>query len=267
MHSELSPVLVFGASHSGTTILYRMLAYHPDLTWFSQLSLGNGEIPGRRTRPGAGFLDVKLRRVPHPWQKEEPRLRRLVVPLPSDEAAIWEYLLEDEGTDAERVRSCLASFSERLGGRRILAKWPSFYRFLDLLQAACPEALYVHIVRDGRPLAFSIREKFERGQRDHHDALLAAAHHWVEVVESARATPGIDLLEVRYEDFCEDVHGVIRDILDRGRLDPERFPFWRCPPTLSADSNTRWIDEASREELTRVSEIQRDRLVEYGYSV
>src|SRR5262245_19958994 len=109
MPPELSPIFVFGASHSGTTILYRILAYHPDLTWFSQLSLGNGEVPGRRTRPGSGVLDVKLRRIPHPSQKEESRLRRLVVPLPSDEATIWEYLLEDDGADAERVRSCLAS--------------------------------------------------------------------------------------------------------------------------------------------------------------
>jgi Sulfotransferase family len=267
MQPEISPVFVFGASHSGTTILYRILANHPDLTWFSQLSLGNGEIPGRRTRPGAGILDVKLRRVPHPWQKEESRLRRLVVPLPSDEATIWEYLLEDEGTDAQRVRSCLASFSERHGGRRILAKWPGFYRFLDRLHAACPDALYVHIVRDGRPLAFSIREKFERRRLDHHEALLAAAHHWVEVVERARATRGIDLHEIRYEDFCEDVHGVIRNILSRGRLDPESFPFRRCPPTLSAASNRRWIDEASPDELGQVSEIQRDRLIAYGYSV
>jgi Sulfotransferase family len=266
MQPELSPVLVFGAPHSGTTILYRMLAYHPDLTWFSQLSLGNGEIPGRRGRLGAGLLDVKLRRIHHPWQKEESRLRRLVVPLPSQETTIWEYLLEDERTDAERVRSCLASFSERLGGRRIVAKWPDFYRFLDLLHAACPDALYVHIVRDGRPLAFSIREKFERRRLDPHDALLAAAHHWVEVLESVRAARGIDLLEVRYEDFCEEVHGVIRNVLSRGRLDPERFPFWRCPPTLSVRTNMRWIDEASPEELTQVSEIQHDRLVEYGYS-
>jgi hypothetical protein len=267
MQPEISPVFVFGASHSGTTILYRMLAYHPDLTWFSQLSLGNGEIPGRRTRPGAGVLDVMLRRIPHRWQKEDSRLRRLVVPLPSDEAAIWEHLLEDEGTDAERVRSCLASFGERLGDRRMLAKWPGFYRYLDLLHAACPEALYVHIVRDGRPLAFSIREKFERRDLDHHDALLAAAHHWVEVLENARATREIDLLEIRYEDFCEDVHRVIRDVLGRARLDPARFPFWRCPPTLSVGSNARWTDEASPDELARVSEIQRDRLVEYGYSV
>ena len=58
---EMSPVFVFGADHSGTTILYRMLAYHPDLTWLSQFSLRRGEIPGRRRRPAADRLDPMLR--------------------------------------------------------------------------------------------------------------------------------------------------------------------------------------------------------------
>jgi hypothetical protein len=66
---EASPVFVFGAAHSGTTILYRMLAYHPGLTWLSQFSLRAGEIPGRRRAPGANRVDLVLRSVPHRWRK------------------------------------------------------------------------------------------------------------------------------------------------------------------------------------------------------
>ena len=33
-----SPVFLFGVDHSGTTVVYRMLAYHPDLAWFSQFT-------------------------------------------------------------------------------------------------------------------------------------------------------------------------------------------------------------------------------------
>ena len=62
----MSPVFVFGVDHSGTTILYRMLAYHPDLTWFSQFSLRRGEIPGRRRRPIAdgSILMLRVLRAP-----------------------------------------------------------------------------------------------------------------------------------------------------------------------------------------------------------
>jgi Sulfotransferase family len=121
----------------------------------------------------------------------------------------------------------------------------------------------VHIARDGRPLAFSLRPKFER-KLDRHDALLAAARHWVDVLERTHATPGIDLLEVRYEDLCEDVHGVIRTVLRHAGLDTESFPFWRCPPKLSA-RNARWVERATIEELAEVFEIQRDPLIRYGY--
>jgi hypothetical protein len=273
MTPDYSPVFVFGAAHSGTTILYRMLAYHPGLTWFSQFSLRGGDIPGRFRVPGANRLDVVLRSIPHRWHKEESGLRRLVVPRPGEARTIWDYLFEDDMTDAARVHSCLTTFSQRLGGRRALVKGPPAgpvrgarsLRFLDLLRSAFPDARLVHIVRDGRPLALSLRPKFER-KLDHHNALLAAARHWVDVLERAHTTPGIDLLEVRYEDLCEDVHGVIRTILRHAGLGTESFPFWRCPPTLS-ERNARWVEGATTEELAEVSEIQRDLLMQYGYPI
>ena len=96
--SEMSPVFVFGADHSGTTILYRMLAYHPALTWLSQFSLRRGEIPGRGRRPMADRLDPVLRSVRHPWRKETTRLRHWLVPQPGEEATIWAYLLRGRGS-------------------------------------------------------------------------------------------------------------------------------------------------------------------------
>ena len=40
-------IFVVGVEHSGTTILYRMLARHPDLAWLSHYSMRDGEIPNR----------------------------------------------------------------------------------------------------------------------------------------------------------------------------------------------------------------------------
>lgn len=289
MPADTSPVFVVGVAHSGTTILHRMLAYHPEFAWFSQFSLRSAEIPGRFRVPGASRLDRVLRSIPHRWQKEKAGLRRLVVPRPGEAWTIWAHLLEDGGEFAsveelaqparssanrklgddtiavERVRSCLSAFSERFGGRPVLAKVPhsDFYRFLAPLLAACPDARFVHIVRDGRPVAFSLRPKFER-RLDRHDALLAGAKHWVDSLEQVHATPGIGLLEVRYEDLCEDVHGVIRTVLRHAGLDAEPFPFHRCPPRLS-QTNTGWVEKATTEELTTVSEIQHDLLNRYAY--
>jgi Sulfotransferase family len=285
-----SPIFVVGVAHSGTTILHRMLAYHPGLAWFSQFSLRGGEIPGRSRIPGAGLMDRHLRSIPHRWQKQKPRLGRPpLTPRPGEAQAIWADLINDgrefasveeldepapssvdpkranATIDADRLRSRLAGFSKQLEGRRVLAKLPppDFYRFLEPVQAALPGALFVHIVRDGRAVAFSLRPKFER-RLDARSALLAAARHWVVTVDRVQAARETDSLELRYEDLCEDVHGVIRTILDRAALDPEAFPFQRCPSRL-AQTNSRWLDQALPEELEEVTEIQREQLNRFGY--
>ena len=237
-------MLVFGVAHSGTTILYRMLAYHPDLTWFSQFSLRGGEVPGRRRAPGVSGLDVVLRSVPHQWRKGKTRLTRLLIPRPGEAATIWNSLLEDEAGAGGRVRSTLTGFSQRHGRRMVLAKWPDFHEHLDVLDEAFPHARLVHIVRDGRPVAISLRPKFER-TLDHDEALHAAARHWGDVLTRADAAHGMNVLEIRYEDFCEDVHGVIRTVLDHAGLDAGVFPFSRCPSVLS-NRNGRHLAAAVR---------------------
>ena len=91
----MDPVFLFGVDHSGTTVAYRMLAYHPDLAWFSQFTLRDGTIPGRPRRPGAGLLEPRLRFVPHAWDKGDPAWRRWLGPRPGEEGQIWDYLLAD----------------------------------------------------------------------------------------------------------------------------------------------------------------------------
>jgi Sulfotransferase family len=260
---ERSPLLVFGVAHSGTTILYRMLAYHPDLTWFSQFSLRGGEVPGRRRAPGANRLDVALRSIPHQWRKGKTRIARLLVPRPGEARTIWDSLLGEETPAAGRVRSTMTAFSRRHGRRTVLAKWPEFHQHLDVLDETFPQARFVHIVRDGRPIALSLRPKFER-TLGHDEALQAAARHWVDVLTRTDAAGEIDLLEVRYEDFCGDVHGTIRVVLDHAGLDADAFPFHQCPRVLS-NRNGWHLAAATTDELDEVSHIQQDVLRRHGY--
>ena len=260
------PVFVLGVDHSGTTILYRMLAHHPDLIWLSQFSLRGGEIPGRPGRRAAGLRDSLMRRVPHPWTKEDSGLVRRLVPHPGEEPAVWAYLLEDEGASAERLRETLAAFSARHGNRRLLAKRPAFTRHLPLLRDAFPRAAFVHIVRDGRAVALSLRGKElkRRPELDPGGALEHSARFWVETLERIDATPGIEPIGLRYEDFCEDVHGSLRSVLERAGLDAGRFPFERVPERLEV-SNSRWTADADPGELERVTAIEAELLGRHGY--
>jgi hypothetical protein len=279
--SAASPIFVFGADHSGTTILYRMLAHHPQLVWFSQFTLRNGRVPGRSRRPGAQLLEPLVhstvrRFASHSWGKAElGALRRLVVPRPGEEGKIWDHLLERPGDPAERVRDSLTAWASRFPGRRILAKRPAFYRHLEALQRAFPEASFVHVVRDGRPVALSLRAKgLDVGYvhrptdplpgPDPAQALRAGAEHWVDVLEHVASAPAIDLLEVRYEDLCADTHGVVASILDHADVDRETFPYPRCPSTLN-DQGGRWLERASGDELAEIDAIEGRFLLQYGY--
>jgi hypothetical protein len=274
-------VFVFGADHSGTTILYRMLAHHPRLVWFSQFTLRDGQIPARSRRPGATRLEPlvhsTVRRVaPHSWGKEESgRVRRLVVPRPGEEGKIWDHLLADGEGAADRLRTWVTAWGQRFGSRRLLAKRPAFYRHLDALSSAFPSAAFVHIVRDGRPVALSLRAKgLSTGyihasttveeRLDPAEALRAGARHWVEVLERVASAPQINLLEVRYEDLCADTHGVVRSVLRHARLENDSFPYSRCPQRLQ-NRGARWLNAATSAELAEISEIQRPFLLRYGY--
>jgi Sulfotransferase family len=227
----------------------------------SQFSLRGGEIPGRRRVPGARRLDRMLRAIPHRWQKVDPN-HRAAVPQPQEFGMVWKYLLRDGRSDPEEVRAAMTQLTDRLSGQRLLAKWGHFAQYLELLSAAFPEARFVHIVRDGRAVALSLRTKFEP-KLGREKALGAAARHWVDVLGRAHSVDS-QLLELRYEDFCEDVHSGLIAAMTHAGLNPALFPLDRCPRKLSS-TNARWLEASSSHELSDVSDIQRAMLVRYGY--
>ncbi len=267
--SALSPTFILGAAHSGTTILYRMLALHPDVLWFSQFSLRSGEIAGRWSLPFNDAIDRALRQVTrHDWQKVSSRRLQWIVPTPSEVRNVWKDLFDSPGTADERadcVRWCVTDFCARRGRRNFVAKWPGFYRDLPVLQAAFPSARFVHIVRDGRPVALSVRHKFASAQ-DEDAGLVLAARYWVEEIEAVRAAASsISLLEIRYEDLCRDVHSVLSRVLAYSMLHRYSYPFERTPRRLSS-TNGSWTDRGARHELERIEDVEARWLSEYGYT-
>ena len=109
--SAFSPTFILGAAHSGTTILYRMFALHPEVLWFSQFSLRSGEIAGRWSLPFNDPIDSALRQFTrHDWQKVSSRRLQWIVPTPSEVRNVWKDLLDRSGTTDERaayVRWCV----------------------------------------------------------------------------------------------------------------------------------------------------------------
>ncbi|MEM9881544.1 MAG: sulfotransferase [Planctomycetota bacterium] len=155
------PIVVVGAPRSGTTILGSLLGTHPDLTYL-----------------------------------EEPRLT-------------WKFgndrrsdMLRPEHATPPVVAHIRRAFARRVaegGGRRLLEKTPSNALRLGFVDAVLPDALYVHILRDGVESVLSIaqfwgrhttgipRHKLAQRLREHKPSRLP--HYGKEVLR--RLAPGL----------------------------------------------------------------------------
>jgi Sulfotransferase family len=277
-------VYVYGAQHSGTTILYNLLALHPDFAWFSQYSYRDGAVPGRRPMPMAHAADRVLRSVwTYGWEKPPPALgkrervstlglrrarrglRVRLVPRPQEAVDIFAYVAAaPTRAEAEsRMRRLVDQECRRWRRTAFIAKPLPMFGHLEVLQAAHRHARMIHIVRDGRPVAVSIREKFMRSGQSSREGLDQAAARWLETLDEVEQLQ-LPVLTLRYEDFCADVHGCLRRFLEYAGLDTETFPFAGVPTALTP-TNERRVRDFGPGELEAVQDVQAPALKRLGY--
>jgi Sulfotransferase family len=198
---------VVGCPRSGTTLLLRMLDAH------SQFAVANDThfIPRvlEKQRPWeiASVLaggDLPLDRELVEAAMTYHRSARLEL-SPSD----WEKAANTSKSYAEFVSRLYEAFAQMRSKTFAIEKTPDYVRHIPLLHALFPQAKFVHIVRDGRDVALSLRDwanktkgpgKFERWDED---PIAVSALWWEWLVTQGRAAgvglPANQYLEVSYE--------------------------------------------------------------------
>jgi hypothetical protein len=194
-------VFVVGAPRSGTTLLRLMLDAHPSMA-----------IPHE-----TGFLPDALALGDGASRDE---LARLML-----EFATWPDLATSEGAlreTLERVEPFtvvdgLRAFYRRYAAARGKGRWgdktPPYALHLPALAAAFAEARFVHILRDGRDVAVSLRPLWFAPGQD----MASLAAEWARHVVPARAagaTLGWRYLEVRYERLVVDPAAELSRVAD-----------------------------------------------------
>jgi hypothetical protein len=205
------PLLVLGVRRSGTTLLRVMLDRHsqlaiPDETYFVP------QLADRHLRrvDADDFLD-DVRRVVE-WDLPLDKVRaRLRDGMPSGEA----------------IGALYAVYAEEQGKPRWGDKTPMYMQNLRLLERLFPDALYVHLIRDGRDAATSFLAMppgivTETWMHPRTPAEFAC--QWRTEVAAARRLgrrAGARYVEVRYEELVADAESTLRTICDFAGLEYE----------------------------------------------
>jgi Sulfotransferase family len=183
---RLPAPFVVGVNRSGTTLLRMMLDAHPQLT-----------VP-----PETHFVPELIEAAGSSSATPEALLATITSQREwGDFGLTEEELLERfraiEPLDAgEALRSFYEAYAERVGKPRWGDKTPIYVKSMRKIEGALPEARFVHVIRDGRDVALSIRD---RAVKEH--PIDTIAERWVRRITRARqqAKRLAHYEEIRYE--------------------------------------------------------------------
>lgn len=207
------PVIIFNKSHSGSRLLCRLVE-------------AGGFFMGARLNESHDALEIL------------PLVRHLVERYYPDYRPLWDNHTEDDAL----VKLARNAFDGHLQGAPLDARWgwklcETLY-ILPLLDFLFPKARYIHLIRDGRDVAFSDHtppntpfwqkiyfntDRLDawqgRGMRRKHykrQSHIYNAQHWVNSVLIGRAFGSMAqdrYIEVKYEDLCLQFDPTARALL------------------------------------------------------
>lgn len=201
-----APVFVLGCGRSGTTLLYHML-----------LSAGGFAIY-RAESNAINLLEPRFGNLSLKRNKE-----RLM------QAWLASKLFKRSGLEAETIKAkvmadCrnggdfLRILMEEIARSQHVERWaectPEHLLHLKRIKETIPDALIIHIIRDGRDVALSNAKLgyVSRAWWDHSPNVLACGLYWEWIVRKGRADGsklGADYTEVRFEDLISNPHPVL----------------------------------------------------------
>ena len=197
---SMAPVFVLGCGRSGTKLLYHALlsaggfaVYHAESNAFNLLGLRFGNLASRRNRRqllGAYFTSKLFHRTG------------------LDPKEIEERVMEDCRNTGDFLRIVMEAIARKQGVDRWAECTPLHLLYLPLIKQVIPDALVVHIIRDGRDVTASLyRVGWIRPLPwDRARAFVVAAIYWRWVVSKGRRygrALGADYMEVHYEDLVQ----------------------------------------------------------------
>ncbi len=274
-----APVFVLGCGRSGTKLLYHTLlsaggfaVYHAESNAFNLIGLRFGNLARRENR--RALLDHWLR-------------SKLFYRSGLTREEIEPKILDECRNAGDFLRILMDTIARKQGATRWAESTPLHLLYLPLVKKLVPDALVVHIIRDGRDVAVSLDRigwirpfSWDKKRR-----LLTPAIFWKWIVSKGRRygrALGGDYLEIHYEDLVAQPRETLARIgafidhdLDYDRIqrnaqgsmvDPNSS-FRGDGPEVESNPVGRWKTVLSAEETAQVESLIGDRLQDTGYEL
>jgi hypothetical protein len=210
------PVFIVGCPRSGTSYLYHLLLsaggfaeFRTQMNVFDVLEpiYGNLGVVKNKTRMMNEWLGSKA---------------FVVSGLQADE--IKAKVLSECQSTSDFLRIVMEEVAHKQGVDRWIDSTPTNIPHLLRIKRDFPDALIIHIIRDGRDVALSLDKRgWSRPLPwDRANGLLAAGLYWEWILRKARKVGSLlqpDYMEVRYEDLVRDPAETLRRVADFIRHD------------------------------------------------
>ena len=282
------PVFIIGSGRSGTTILYNLLALHPQLCWFSNLTDKFPRLP--QLSIVHRVLDMPV--VAGSMRREFVRRTRPSL-RPGEGDNIYHYCGFDDKTKmtkedltAEMQRKftgVIKNYLQATGKERFLNKQTANTQRIQVIDKMFPDAFYIHIIRDGRAVANSLLHVdwwddivvwwLGYGPSDWasmgKEPIELCGLHWQRDVQEILENRHLfedRYLELRYEELVEDTHGIMKRLLPFCELD-DTPTFFRYLPKSMPSMNRKWETELDERQQLVLWQTIGDFMVQLGYSV
>ncbi len=269
-----APVFVLGCPRSGTTVLYHMLlsagnfaVYRTESNVFSVLEPHFGNLRSESNR----------RNLLRLWLKS-----RLFHDTGLDAESISEKILRDCHSAGDFLSITMEETARSQGVERWADCTPDHLLYIPEIKRQIPNALIVHIIRDGRDVALSYVKQgwaypFPWDRREH---LSVAGLYWEWIVRRGREygrALSADYYELHYEDMVEKPHETLRALgdfvgqeLDYDKIQQVGIGSVSKPNTsFDASGNFnpvgRWEKQMTAEQLADFESLTGDFLREAGY--
>jgi hypothetical protein len=277
------PIFIIGSGRSGTTLLYRLLYGHPDTAWFSGITDILPRFPQLSIL--SRFLNGKIHRHFGPSIEAINIYKFCGVDNPSLRSKGASLTEQDVNKYSEfMLYKTVAQHLKWMGKSRFINKNTTNCMRIRYLKHIFPDALFVHIIRNGYAVVNSLlrvnwwpdlelwwlgrtpRQWIKTGG----NPAELCARHWKrqveEVLQNKEHIPPNQYLECRYEEVVEKPLSSLKKILEFCQLRwSDGFEKYIKSISISNLSLNKWQDELDKASKEAVKKFAGDLIYYFGY--